>query len=1144
MRKLFTILILGFTFNIAFPQEIGYDEAKEIATEFFKSSIGSGVILSSTIVSVDSFATFFIKKSGITKSATSEGIPAFYIFNRSDQPGFALVSGDRRVRTIIAYSIFKNLIHINPGLQTLLNQYIKEIAFIKESSIVESTSDYNVTQYTPGTWLLDDIEWNQDCFYNKQCPSDDRGPCNQVYAGCVATAMAQIMKYWNYPATNNPIPGYTDGINFDSNSNSIPNSDYGLIPGRPINTYTWTNMPDKLTWMSSSDKVDAVSQLIYDCGVAVEMNYGPIGSGAYDFDAFNAFKNYFKYSSNCEYMSKSSYTWSEWYSLIQTELENERPIYYRATDPDDPDDPNDRSGGHAFIIDGYKEDGTFHINWGWGGDENTFYPLTLLNTDEFDFSDEHRMIINIEPDLIPPQLSSFSQTTDIATNIVITFNENIDESTLNSNNIIVQGSTSGVHTFSQTYEINNRICTIDPTANFNLNENVTVILTTGIKDLAANGLDGDGNGTEGPNYTFSFSTGGYNHDLAINSILLSKPNPLVGDNILVSGVLKNEGSSTEPANQIVYLFDNDVQQPGYFTIPSTLDPGQEYNVQLNWTAKEGPHNLKLRVQLSGDENNSNNEKSISVYPGTEGTLLIDGAANKTVNLTLSPGNSVDGILQLGNIGTAAINATVTKGGEIANWISLTQGTSVSIPKISNIDYTYKISVPSNITAYRAYSGYITFTYESNKSATVQISIQVVPYVPGYFRNTLSSASVLIDGAADSQEIVLQNVEFLDNDPATPDPSHFYNIYSFDPAVYNKINYAHWNLTAREDKGTAILRPSIPEGSGNTEYYQSISGVDKDILGWLVTGQNTFNLGFRTLVENAATVSWYVGYGNSSINLQYSKAGWGSSCPVSPINTIKDGLDYCRIYFTVDDVQTEGGLILCNSGIGSIAATQSVSASDEGDELYFTLTSSKFNESNYFSIKGNPGTDTKVYISNIRIEIKYFTGEPNLICTKSLSKNSANVNEDITVNLLFDNIGDNIADEPRYNDNPLPTGLLLVSGSLSGDPDDVRPGIPNTASYVIRPQAAGIYTFGGTAVTYEDFANNDYSTNFNAVSLTVFGGNLLVAGNTDKITYNQGEMIDISALVTENVNNTPINDATVTCTLRNIVTGYTLLNHSS
>ena len=158
-----------------------------------------------------------------------------------------------------------------------------------------------------------------------------------VPAGCVAVAMAQIMNYWNYPVSNNPIPGYTS-------------TNYGWQSDVPETFYDWTNMVQSvdffMTPTPSTEAINAVSTLLYHCGVAVQMKYGPTGSGAGS--PLNAFVNYFKYSPDIQEISKSDFIDVDWEDKLKYELENSRPVYYSGYGDDN------LSDGHAFVCDGYQ----------------------------------------------------------------------------------------------------------------------------------------------------------------------------------------------------------------------------------------------------------------------------------------------------------------------------------------------------------------------------------------------------------------------------------------------------------------------------------------------------------------------------------------------------------------------------------------------------------------------------------------------------------------------------------------------------------------------------------------------------------------------------------------------------------------------
>ena len=135
MKKVVITTILMLSYVVSQAQEISYDEARIIAIEFFNTSYKSkGIIQPTSTVEVDSFQTYFIQRSELVKGDTDQKIPALYIFNRSDLPGFIIVSGEARVRKIIAYSLSGKMVHINPGLNDLLNQYAREISYINITS--------------------------------------------------------------------------------------------------------------------------------------------------------------------------------------------------------------------------------------------------------------------------------------------------------------------------------------------------------------------------------------------------------------------------------------------------------------------------------------------------------------------------------------------------------------------------------------------------------------------------------------------------------------------------------------------------------------------------------------------------------------------------------------------------------------------------------------------------------------------------------------------------------------------------------------------------------------------------------------------------------------------------------------------------
>ena len=206
-------------------------------------------------------------------------------------------------------------------------------------------------------------QWDQDAPYNELCPIIDG---EHVWAGCVATAMAQLMNYYEWPQQGIGSHTYTciDPYGWELTLSA----DFGST------TYDWDNMADIYDGSNSQAETSAVATLTYHCGVAVEMNYGPYGSGASSYAVPEALVNYFGYARDIEYRNRKLYSYSEWLSMLKAEIDALRPVYYSAH--------SETGGGHAFLIDGYNTDGYFHVNWGWGGLSDGYYQIATLIPDD------------------------------------------------------------------------------------------------------------------------------------------------------------------------------------------------------------------------------------------------------------------------------------------------------------------------------------------------------------------------------------------------------------------------------------------------------------------------------------------------------------------------------------------------------------------------------------------------------------------------------------------------------------------------------------------------------------------------------------------------------------------------------------------
>ncbi|HET9571714.1 MAG TPA: thiol protease/hemagglutinin PrtT [Bacteroidales bacterium] len=298
------------------------------------------------------------KESG--KNLQTATNPAFYIYNIGDNQGFVIVSGEDATKTILGYADEGSFQtdQMPQNINNWLNFYRQEIEAVRSASA--STISELVSTAVTGTTvvapLLGTIKWNQTQPYNLLCPLDTKTK-SRTLAGCVAIAMAQIMKYHNWPLTGTGTHTYTD-------------STYGVQSVDFSKTnYDWNNMLGTYGTSATTQQINAVSTLVYHCGVAVNMAYSLTGSSSNNVDAAKAFVNYFGYDTELQRYDRLYYSELEWETLIKKELNLSRPVFFTA---------RNESGGHAFVCDGYDSNSMFHINWGWGGYANGYFELSSL----------------------------------------------------------------------------------------------------------------------------------------------------------------------------------------------------------------------------------------------------------------------------------------------------------------------------------------------------------------------------------------------------------------------------------------------------------------------------------------------------------------------------------------------------------------------------------------------------------------------------------------------------------------------------------------------------------------------------------------------------------------------------------------------
>ncbi|MDE7437815.1 MAG: C10 family peptidase [Muribaculaceae bacterium] len=304
-----------------------------------------------------------LKGKKISTPLTPKGVGAggeqpYYVFNAEDgNGGYAIVAGDDRLPQVLGYSEdgYLDLSNAPEALIALLNM-----------SVASANGNTALHVEAEGTGspvvspLLKDINWGQDVPFNTLCPKLSNG--STAYVGCVATAMAQMMRYYQYPEQGMGTHSYTD-------SGKTLSADFGAT------TYDWANMPAAVPESPTAAQTSAYSTLSYQLGVAVDMQYAAGGSGAYTHLVAPALRNYFGYSPELRMHTREYYNTEEWMRLIRTELDAGRPVYYSATS-------EDMLGGHAFVCDGYDSEGYVHINWGWYGRTNGYFYINHLNPGE------------------------------------------------------------------------------------------------------------------------------------------------------------------------------------------------------------------------------------------------------------------------------------------------------------------------------------------------------------------------------------------------------------------------------------------------------------------------------------------------------------------------------------------------------------------------------------------------------------------------------------------------------------------------------------------------------------------------------------------------------------------------------------------
>lgn len=373
MKRLLQLSVLLILAMSASARSIDYSAAKKMAVTFLSNEKGKSIEVKD--VSLPSEVKNRLSINSVNQAA-------YYLFNSEDDKGFVIISADDQVLPILGYSAtssFKADSELPPALQDYLAFCTEYINDVREGLTQSNPQPYRpLLTATPIVEPLCSAEWGQGRPYNNLCPMDKKYNV-QCPVGCVATAMAQIMYKWKWPESGR------GSVSYMSNAGPVKINYAESI-------YEWDKMTDRGN--GNEEASAAVSKLCYDLAVSLRMMFDAYGSGSYAEYAYRSFVTNLYYCGSklkLEYRDCIADT-ERWNRHIKEDLDAGRPLLCCASDAGG-------AGGHAFVLDGYDADFNIHINWGWDGEYNGYFPLTTLDIEGlYEFSQMQHIIRGIYPD--------------------------------------------------------------------------------------------------------------------------------------------------------------------------------------------------------------------------------------------------------------------------------------------------------------------------------------------------------------------------------------------------------------------------------------------------------------------------------------------------------------------------------------------------------------------------------------------------------------------------------------------------------------------------------------------------------------------------------------------------------------------------
>ena len=384
MKRTILLLLTVVTSMMVMAEGITAEQAVKIARQFVNHqqmaaqgpSMGSGQARQMRMAA---------KRQMPMSMATEANSNAYYVFNIGSNDGYVMVSGSDLTPQVLGYASEGSFDEDNmpANMKAWLDGYAEQIAYIERTQGSNQAPVLHISGEAIDPLLTS--TWGQSAPYNDMCPVIDG---KQAPTGCGNTAMAQVINYYKYPAqTVTAIPAYTTLTKHID------------MPEMPVTDIDWANMLDDYIGNETAEQKNAVATLMRLCGQAAETDYQSDFSGSFLQDNLHALREYFGYEGSMNYLLRESFSASEWENIIYNELDNGRPVLYGG---------QSTGGGHGFVVDGYDGNGLYHINWGWGGSDDGYFVLSVLNPynntatgasssdDGFSFTQE--AIVGIQPE--------------------------------------------------------------------------------------------------------------------------------------------------------------------------------------------------------------------------------------------------------------------------------------------------------------------------------------------------------------------------------------------------------------------------------------------------------------------------------------------------------------------------------------------------------------------------------------------------------------------------------------------------------------------------------------------------------------------------------------------------------------------------